>query len=364
MAEQAIPEVKEEVKLNEYSSLNEAMGIKKDAPAVETPAAQAEPKETAVRAATLPAEKEKINIDDLTDDEVNALIEKRTGGKVKSLAELNKPEPKTAAELELEKEQKKSDALSWGIENKKLTRDQYDAAIIGKSKTDREIALNLFTAEMQADDKDITLEEAEEMFNDAYHQDDPESKLYKVGQKEIAKLANNYRKENFGILDTVEADYDTFSQTQDQYKGYRNTVKEVAAELPTEMEIRQPYKYLDGKEEDIVYKIALDEKAVNKLIADASSEDSFLAENFFSNGKMDKKLLLKKLTHNLKAIAYDTVVAELLKQNTKEVETRMEVVLGNKRNGAPPLNNGAQNIKSAPIKQNTYSSLEAAMKRN
>lgn len=358
--------VKPEVKPADYSNLEARMGIKPEAakPPVETPATEVKPTpEAKVETPAVEVKPEEkpaaINVDELTDDQINELIEKRTGKKV-LLADLNKPEPKSKEDQEKEVQEFKNKAHSWALEQGKIKKDEYDNAIIGQSKTDRELALAAFTAEMQAEDKDITPEEVEEMFKDTYHESDPESKLYKIGKKEIQKLAKDIRNTNYNIPD-YEAEYKEVVQTEEAYRSYKAAVKKVGAEIPKDFEIVMPYQYLDGVKSDITYKIPVDDKVFNKLLADASSENSFLAENFFSDGKVDEKQLTKKLNHNLKALMFDPLIQEILKQNTKEVETRMEVVLGNKRNGAPELNDGRQNTQKPPQKVIDYTTLDNAM---
>lgn len=343
--------------------IKDPVTVKAADPTTATPAIPTTPQ--AAAPATKPEEKPapaekvpEINIKDLTDDQINAWIEERTGKKV-SLADLTKPELKTKEDLEKEAIQRKSDALSWAIENKKLTQKQYEDAVIGKNTGDRDLTLKAFTAELQAEDKDITAEEAEEMFKDFYHENDSESRLFKSGQKEIKKFADSYRKQNFGIMDEIESEYTQYDTLQSQYKEYKSTVKKLAADIPKEMEYVMPYKYLDGEESTITYKVPVDDKIFNKLLADASSEVSFLNEN--TDGKFDEKTLAKKLTHNLKASMYDLVISAILEQNTKEVEKRMEVVLGNKRFNGPQINSGRQETTKQPVKPNTYSALERAM---
>lgn len=352
----------------DLTPLERAMGRKPAAqPVVDDVAAKAA-QETKDKEAAIAAEKEKaaaaqqpaLNIDDLTDDQINALIEKKTGGKVKTLAELNEPPAKTKEELEKEKETRKADALTWAFDNKKIKKEDYDNAIIGKSKSDRDIALSVFTTEAQAENKDLTTEEAEELFKDAYHEIDPESNLYKIGQKEIKKLADATRKEKFNIPD-YEAEFDEFTELNNNFKAYKATVKKVAADISKEFEIKQPYQYLDGAKEDIIYKIPMDEKLFNKILADATTEVEFLNRN--SNGKIDEKQLAKEIQHHMKAVMFDQAIQNLLDQNTKEVEKRIEVVLGNKRNSAPALNNGRQNLQTAAPKANDYSALDDAMSK-
>src|SRR6185312_10845374 len=125
------------------------------------------------------------------------------------------------------------------------------------------------------------------------------------------------------------------------------------------MEIKIPYKYLDGEESEVSLKVPVDEKVFNKLLTDASSEAAFLNEN--TNGKFDEKMLQKKLLHNLKASMFDIALPKMLEEYGKEVEKRMEVVLGNKRMPGAHIANGAQNGQKPAPKANTYSALDRAM---
>src|ERR1700748_3604735 len=204
---------------NQYPSLDKAMGIVKEESITptETPVVAAPVAATPTTPVENPAKAE-FNIDELTDDQINELIAKKTGGKVKSLSELNKPEPKTKEELEKEQEKRDADALSWAIETGKVKMVDYDNSIKGQAKTDREIVLADFIAEVQAEDKEITIEEAEEMFKDAYHEHDDTSKLYKIGQKEIKRLADIYRKSKYSLPD-YKSEYNETIQAQEQYKN-------------------------------------------------------------------------------------------------------------------------------------------------
>lgn len=353
---------------NDISVLERAMGIKPAvtnvAPVVVPPAEQAPAPPPSVEQAPEKNPEEttaELDIDKLTDDQINALIEKKTGKKIK-LEDLSKPEPpaaKTKEEIEADEAKIKKDALAWAIDNGKIKKDKYDASIVGNSKTDREIALSIFSAETKADDKDISDEEIEEMFRDAYHESDPESKLFKKGQDQIATIARNYRKENYTLPD-YETEYRDFVKLNDNFKSYKATVKKVAAELPKELTFTQPYKYLDGPEENITYTIPVDEKLLGKIISDATSEAEFL--NRGADGKVDEKQLEKTILHNVRAVMFESAITKMLADNTREVEKRMEVVLGNKRNGAPELNAGKQNLAPRQTaKPHDYTMLEKAM---
>ena len=113
-------------------------------PAPKDPATPADPapKETAAPATPATPAAPTFNIDDLTDDQINELIAKKTKGKVKTLAELNEEQPpvKTKAELEKEEEEERAQALAWSISQGKIKKEDYDKAITDQSKSKRDIA--------------------------------------------------------------------------------------------------------------------------------------------------------------------------------------------------------------------------------
>lgn len=371
MADEQIEKVK-----TAFPGLQQASGVKPENMEVVKPSpegAQAaasapkpEPAKTETKAEA-PAEKQKINLDELSDEDVNAILAKRSKGKINSIDDLdslvNPVKPKSTEEIEAEKQKRKTDALAWAFENGKLKKDEYEKAIVEKSKTDRELALAVFTANLQSEDKNVTIEEAEEIFRDAYHEDaEADSKLFKVGQKEMKNLAESYRKEKFSALDQVEPDYDNFTQTQDQYKSYKGVVKKAIAELPTELTFGVPYKDLNGVESTIDCKIAVDPKVIAKLTADYTDQKAFLMRNMSAEGKFDEADMRKELEYHMKAMTFDKAIPELLKAHGEEVEKRLMVELGNKKNGAQPLNNGQQNTAgSGAVKTNTYPGLHQHM---
>ena len=343
-----------------FPGLQEAAGVKPEnmevvkageqsaTPATETPAA--------------PTEKAKIDVDSLSDEDLDALMKKRFG---KSLSEINPPKEKSPEEIAKEKEQRKNEALAWALTNDKLKKEDYDRVASERGKTDRELALKTFASSLMAEDKDITFEEAEEIFKDTYHElQDEDSKLYAIGQKEIKKLAESYRKETFAPVDSIEQEYDNVIQSQNQYKAYKGQIKTLTSELPKELSFEVSHKDVDGKESPITYKIPMDDKVLAKLTAEFGSENSFVIRNVSSNGKIDEKALSKDINDRMKALMYDNVIPALLKQHGEEVEKRMIVIMGNKRVGGPQLNNGHQVIgDDGKPKANNYPALNEAVSK-
>jgi len=287
-----------------------------------------------------PPPAEKPNVDDISDEDFDALVQKRLGKSVKDLTPVAE---KTKEQLEAEAEKRRSDALAWAIETGKAKKSDYDNAIIGRQKSDKQIALQIFTDSLVAEDSAITPEEAEEIFNDTYHQGDPESRLFKLGEKEIKKIADAYRKENFGFLDTIESEYDAFSKTHSEYKAYKGQIKELAATLPTEITHEFEYDGPNGKQK-FSYAFPVDEKVTAKILADYSSENEFSVRSTIGNGKMDKAAIAKEMLYHLKARTFDSVLADVAKKGWEDGKQFTEARLKNAMPKAQAeLSNGRPN---------------------
>lgn len=351
-----------------YPALREAMGLQPEKVEPVPPVAQAaaEPAETP----PVPPEPAKtpaapvFNYDELSDDQKSEMISKLSGGRIKSIDELNPPVQKTAEELEKEQQQLRTSALTWALENGKVKQDDYDKSIVDKSKSDRELALAVFTANLRETDKDIEDDEAEELFKDAYHEGaDEKSKLYSVGQNQIKKLADAYRKENFSKIDNIEPEYKEYLQTENQFKGYKAVVKKIVGELPKELSVDIPFKNIDGTSTTLNYKVAVDEKVMGKLLSDYTSQKAFVTRNVMSEGKIDDKVIAQEMNMLVKSMMFDKVMPQILKEHGDKVEQLLMVQLGNKRQPGAQLNTGKQNTETkAPVK-NEYRALHVAMNR-
>ncbi len=193
------------------------------------------------------------------------------------------------------------------------------------------------------DDKELSKEEAIEMFKDAYHEQDEKSPLYKVGQKEIKKLADAYRAEKLSAIDQIEPEYDEFLQTQNQFKSYKAQVKEVVAELPKELTLEIPFEGEKGSKETFTYKFPVEDKVVAKILADYSNEREFAMRNTINDGKFDKKGMLAEMNYHLKARLFDLALPEMIKNAHLDAKKSTLAALKNVPNQPIELNNGRQN---------------------
>ncbi len=243
---------------------------------VEKPA-EAQPDVNAATPVTDPAKKVEtpvqaaaVNWSEIPDDEIAKILSQRTKGRVKSLEELAEPAPTpTAEELAKLAVQDKNDALAWAIEENIISREEYETGIAEKGKTNREIGIALLAAELREENAKITMEDVEETYRELNREELDEDNPYrKAALRQEAKLANAYRKDKFGKLDTLDEGYKTYRADAQRHKEYTKQVKTVFDELPKEAALKVPFALDQSKPDnktEIDVKYTYDEADLAKV---------------------------------------------------------------------------------------------------
>lgn len=299
---------------------------------------------------------------DMSDEDFNKILAKRTGGKFNSVADLTPTAQPTPQEVEAAKNKKKTDAHLWAIETGFTTKEKYDQAVKDSTRGDRDIALSLFTAGLKEEDKNITAEEATEIFADTFHEGAEEnSRLKKTGEDQIRKIAAQYRKENSSILDEIEPAFDQVVQTQTQYQGYKSKVKEIVEKIPKTIPIEVAYTDVDGNAITLTHEFVVEDSVIKKVLDEVRSQSSFTIKNVTSNGKITDKEVEADILNRIKAATYDTAIKSMYEAGLKKGEERAVVIMGNKRNQQQTLNDGQQQLNRPAAALNEYSGLKKAM---
>lgn len=299
--------------------------------------------------------------DEMSDEAFNKMLAKKSGGKYKTLEELTPTKQDTPEEIEAAKSKRKTEAHIWAIESGKTTKEKYDQAIKDSTRTDRDIALALFTTNLQEDDKNITSEEAAEIFADTFHESAEEnSRLRKTGQSQIEKIAAQYRKENFAFLDEIEPEYNEIVEAQNQYQGYKGRVKEIGDKIPKTILVEVPYTDVDGNAVTLKHEFAVDDSAFKKVLDEVRSQSSFTIKNVTTNGKITDKDVETDILNRIKAATYDNAIKSMYEAGLKKGEERAVVIMGNKRNNQQTLNDGVQKVAQPEAKLNEYPHLKKA----
>jgi len=322
MAENVITPEQSKLNTEKAFGLNTAPKLTMPAPADTTPPAPAAaPTATPPAPAdvTPPAEAPKNSYEDISDEELEKLLAKRTGGKVKSLADLQEPAPKpTAAELEELEKKEKQEAIEWALGNERISREEYETAIAEKAKSNRDIALSLLTQELRESDPKITAEEVEEIFRDIYHEDkDEDSSIRKTSQKQIDKIAADYRKEKFGKVDSIDGDFKSYKEDTNRHKSYTKQAKAALEALPKDYTIKVPITSEDGKTAELELSYKYDEadlKAAEKFAVDYQAYRAIGADK----ADVKDKAIANLYTDHLTRITAEKRTAYLLQESVKQ----------------------------------------------
>ena len=249
-----------------------------------------------------------------------------------------KPEPVVLTEEQKKEaeQKKKSEALAWKIEQDPKFKDTYEKAITDKEKSDREIALKVFSAKELAKDKTLTADEIEEMFKDEYAEDaEPDSPRAQRALERMASVAESYKKENYGSVDKYETEYDEFKSFEEKAKSYGKQAKEVVEALPKEMSFEFEYTGADGKEAKMSIPYVISDDDIKALRKDLQHEDTFFdlkaniepVTNERLSAKAMEKLREKKFNDIVKAVG-----TKVMEWADKEISARYKGVPNTSRN--------------------------------
>ncbi len=157
---------------------------------------------------------------ELTDDELVAELEKRTGRKVKSLDDL-KPTP-TEDDKKKAEENRDADKLSYGLKKGLFNRKQYES-FIADSKDPKELVYGRELAAAKADDPAWD-DEKEKTFRAEFEEEfgldlDPSSSKRKRGEKKLIAIAENILQKEYAPILNLDSAYG-------QYENQVNSQKE------------------------------------------------------------------------------------------------------------------------------------------
>lgn len=313
-------------------------GMKPNAEATATPATETKPtpEATQQQPANTPAPatsalEEKpaptaFNVDEMSDDERDALMAKLTKGKVKKISDLTPAAQKTKEEIAQEEEQEKTDALNWMFSTGKSTSTDYASALVVKSKENRDIALALFGEELKELNVKITDEEVLEQFRDYYLEDsDEDTTGRKLRVKEMNRLAENYKKEKAGFLDNILPEYKEFKNKDANKELIGQRIDEAFEVFIPKIAAKATYTSADDKETTFDIDFTLEDsevKAVKKEVR--KSMVSMLSTLGVEAKDIDPNLINKEIDSVLKSRQFDKAISYFASEAAKKAKMDTE----------------------------------------
>lgn len=290
---------------------NERVVVKKDAHAEPAPTPVPDPPPAAPTPDPVQTTA-KIDLDTLSDEEFNAALAKRTKGAVNDYKSYIPPAKKTKEELEADEKAQKAAAIEWAFSSGATTREAYDQAVILNSKTDRDIALQLFAEEVLQEDSKATPDEIEVLFKQHYMEDAAENDpARKIRMREMAKSVSAYKKDKAGILETLDSDYQNFVSLESRRTSFGKQVDTLFDKvLPKEQKVTFKYAGTDGKEFDAEIPYTIDDADIRALKKIVKSDITFRQTGADKNDVSDEDLLTG-VNYHLKAMIFDKMVSSI-----------------------------------------------------
>jgi hypothetical protein len=268
---------------------------------------------------------------ELTDEELIELANKRFGTSYKSPEDLMPKKAKTKEELAEEVAEEKRNALEWALSSGRVNLDEYNRSIAESGKNPRDIAIAVFGQKLREEDSKITDEEVEEIFRETYHEDkDEDSKLYKMGQRQIDDLAKNYLAGIQANVAGYEDDFRKFKDASSKFQQFNGQVKSRFDALQKENKLTLTYKGAEDKEETIEIPYSFDDKDIAAVRKQFQSDDMFYSFGA-DKGAADDKKLDAAIRHHLSARSFDKVLTQVAAAAAEKAGVNMLAYLAGKK---------------------------------
>jgi len=266
------------------------MGYQTDTPIepkVETPASDGEGAAAAdtkqaeeVIAATPATEEPKAEAavveDDITDEKILAALKKR-GLSVNSLGELKTPERElTAEEKDAEQKRVRDEAIAYGLQNKKISKEDMDAFAVDQSKTALGIARDIFSQKIKALEPDITEEEINGRFAEwAMEGEDDNNWHKKMRMADIEQMREGYIKGRYANLLGLTDEYQGVLSETKKKADYNQRISDAINSMPEKLEFEVPVNTEDGKKETKKYSYTIPKETRDQVLAQFQQEESY-----------------------------------------------------------------------------------------
>jgi hypothetical protein len=271
-----------------------------------------------------------INEDDLTDDLVLRVLNKRKGTQYKSLDELNRPaENHQPSEEELRQQQaeRQNNIRAWALQKKKVTSTDFDQYAQESSVPYVELAADLYKSERLAALKaagvtDLPTDEAlQEEFDDLNFQfakpDDPKRI---TAEKRLKNEVDGYLQDKYSNIYDLEDEFSAEEAVTTRRTAYDTTINQVFTEATSEFAELTFEIAGDKKDEKIPYKFKVSPELLNTVRAEYSSDGSFA---MLGQGTVDAANIKAAVKNSLITKALNEIVSEVANAHANKVREDM-----------------------------------------
>lgn len=257
---------------------------------------------------------------DMSDADFLELLKKRTGRDIKSLDELITPaKPRTPEEIEADRVANKEKAIQYGLQSNVFSTKDLEAYYVDNKRTDRDIALEMFTTAQLKEDSSLTTEQIEENFKELYFEDEEESNWKRKRKaEEMSYLAQQYREHKHSAIIGAEDGYENHTSVEQQAVAYKGAVDAVVSTFEKKLSFN-----IDGKD----YFANVSDSSLLDVQEHLLSSDMFerLGKGSLNEGQLkqilNQSVIIKELPKIMDEVArsYATAVLEEAKLGRKGI---------------------------------------------
>lgn len=200
-----------------------------------------------------------------TEEEMFKMLSEKTGKTVSSWDDLK---DKEIVDEEKKKEERETNKLSFGLQNKIISKKEYEGYIAdGKDARDLVYRYRLQEAQMDADFDQKTFDEE---FNEEFGlEEKTDSRRYKNGQKTLKNLADGIMRSTYASVYNLDAQYTAF---ENQQIAASENAKKVKAGLPAfskalENVAKSLKKITAQFGDDEVYEVEVLDDSINQVLS-------------------------------------------------------------------------------------------------
>lgn len=232
----------------------------------------------------------------LSDDEIMKIVAQKTGRNVSSWDDLKNKE---VVDEEKKKEERDSNKISWGLQNKIVSKKEYEG-FISDSKDPIDLVFRHRLQEARKEDPTIDEKEFKEEFDEEFGLTSGEdTRRFKNGKKTLQHLAE-------GILKTT---YSSIYQLENQYSSYESAETSKAEKFAKVKEGAPAYKKTIENIKGQLKKIKHQFSETDSIEVEALDETINEVVNMMSDPDWAAHQILKGYTEEeLKDIAFTTVL--------------------------------------------------------
>ena len=217
-----------ELQLQHMSEEEKAEHLKKNPPA---PAANPEGPTNNPEEKPVP----EVQVREMTDEELLALVAKRTGRAALSTWDELHPTPEQSTQQQAEEERHES-MVTWGLQNKRFKSKEYEN-YISDSKDPVSLVYNYRLQEAKKEDPELDETAFKEEFDEEFGLDKkPDTRRFKNGQSTLKKIAQGILHGTYKNIVSLESDYSAHEKEQTARTKNQEKVKAAAPVYKADVE--------------------------------------------------------------------------------------------------------------------------------